>query len=275
MRAVGWLASVALVTACATAGAVPRPVEIPVRQQPRPIVPPVPTRGSPVHVMLVGDSLAWEASGPFANALTKSGDAVVKVMAYGGTDWCTYAADLRSTVASFHPDAVALEFSGNNLGPCMADPDTGRPLSGEALVLKYVRDATDAIDYLLGQHVAVYLASIPVARRPHPQDGALGAAIVHLAEDHPGVRYVDAGATVEAHGTYADYLPCLPNEPCLDVDPTTGLPAARVRAPDGVHFCPDGLPAVNGVTPQCDRWSSGASRYGKAIADPIITDFGL
>jgi hypothetical protein len=96
-----------------------------------------------------------------------------------------------------------------------------------------------------------------------------------LAHQNPAVRYVDAAAAVESNARYTDYLPCLAGKPCLDTDPATGQKADRVRAPDGVHFCPDDLPATAGVTAQCDRWSSGAWRYGGAMASRIIEDFNL
>ena len=48
-----------------------------------------------------------------------------------------------------------------------------------------------------------------------------------------------------------------------------------MRAPDSVHFCPNGPEAVNGVTVPCTVWSSGAYRYGIAMAAPIIKEFGV
>ena len=49
-------------------------------------------------------------------------------------------------------------------------------------------------------------------------------------------------------------------------------PLSLVRAPDGVHFCPAGKDAHRGVTATCPVWSSGAYRYGSAMAQPVVLD---
>jgi hypothetical protein len=61
-------------------------------------------------------------------------------------------------------------------------------------------------------------------------------------------------------------LPCLPGE-----GTDAGCFGGRivVRAPDGAHFCPNVGPAVRGVVGPCPRWSSGAVRFGRAMADAI------
>ena len=50
--------------------------------------------------------------------------------------------------------------------------------------------------------------------------------------DH--LSFVPAGSAVLADGKFTDYLPCLPNEPACGPDGRN-----QVRAPDGLHFCPD------------------------------------
>ena len=44
----------------------------------------------------------------------------------------------------------------------------------------------------------------------------------------------------------------------------------RPRAPDGAHFCPGAPDAVRGVTSGCPVWSSGAFRFGTAMATPVL-----
>ena len=85
-------------------------------------------------------------------------------------------------------------------------------------------------------------------------------------------KLIDAARVATDKGRCAEFLPCLDDEPCTAVDPDTGEPAAIVRAPDGTHFCPDGQPAVNGVTQACPVWASGAWRFARAIAKPIVGD---
>lgn len=86
------------------------------------------------------------------------------------------------------------------------------------------------------------------------------------------MTYVDAGAAVLDHGRWTDALPCLPDEPCSGIAGAvaTDGPVNVVRAPDGNHFCPVAHDAVDGVVATCPVWSSGAYRYGTAMAEPVV-----
>jgi hypothetical protein len=88
-----------------------------------------------------------------------------------------------------------------------------------------------------------------------------------LAATNIGARYVDAGQAVLDHGRWTARLSCLPLEPC-DRRPGSNQQNV-VRAPDGAHFCPVGGAAVRGITGSCPVWSSGAYRYGLALATPV------
>lgn len=236
----------------------------------------VPTEAAPLRVLLLGDSLAWEAKSDFSRALEATGKAEVDVMAFGGTDYCTFDAALRRLVAEKRPEVVVIEFSGNALGPCMTDPRTEQPYEGDRLVATYEADARETIGLLRSRGADVYLSTFPRTRSPHPEDDELRDVVLDLADSEPGVHLADAAAAVEARdGGYTEFLPCLVGEPCTDRDPSTGRRAARVRAPDGAHFCPNGLPAVAGVTLECDVWSSGAWRFGNAMARPVLDDYRL
>jgi hypothetical protein len=85
-----------------------------------------------------------------------------------------------------------------------------------------------------------------------------------LPRPWPAARYLDAGSAVLADGRYADQLPCLPEEPCPTS--TSGETLTQVRAADGQHFCVATV-AQDGT---CATWSSGAWRYGSAMAEPLI-----
>jgi hypothetical protein len=39
-----------------------------------------------------------------------------------------------------------------------------------------------------------------------------------------------------------------------------------------MHFCPASPAAIRGVSGECPVWSSGAFRFGTAIAKPVIRD---
>jgi hypothetical protein len=70
--------------------------------------------------------------------------------------------------------------------------------------------------------------------------------------------YSEAGVPVRA-------MPCLPE------DQTCEDGYVVVRSPDGIHFCPA---AGSNPSMACPVWSSGAYRYGSAIAGSIATLYG-
>jgi hypothetical protein len=229
----------------------------------------------PVHVLLMGDSLAWEAEQDFVFDATLSQRAAVDTMAFGGTALCDWLPRLDAELASFHPQAAVVEFSGNAFTPCMHDPITHQPYSGPALVAKYASDAEQAMRIFKAHGVTVFWASAPAFRNGSPTPGELNDVWQVIAATWSDARYVDAGQAVLDHGHYTDYLPCLPTEPCTYVNPATGQPAARVRAPDGIHFCPTGATATQGMTASCRVWSSGAWRYGAALLAPVAAVYRI
>ncbi len=79
------------------------------------------------------------------------------------------------------------------------------------------------------------------------------------------VTYIDAGTAVQRGTEYTDELPCLPEEPCASANGSI-----VVRSSDGVHLCPGDDSHRDPVTARCLVWSSGAYRYGRAMAAPVI-----
>jgi hypothetical protein len=115
----------------------------------------------------------------------------------------------------------------------------------------------------------VYFAGAPRSHaaelRNDPDINWFNSMYEALATAAPNASYLDAGAAVLSSGRWTETLPCLPNEPC------TGPGGVNVvRAPDGGHFCPGAADAVHGVTAVCSVWSSGAFRYGTAMADGVL-----
>ena len=64
---------------------------------------------------------------------------------------------------------------------------------------------------------------------------ALNQLYRSIAKATTGVTYDDAGQAVMAKGRFTWTLPCLSGEPCTGPHGTN-----IVRAPDGIHFCPNG-----------------------------------
>jgi hypothetical protein len=233
-------------------------------------------RETPLRVMLIGDSLASASKDSFAEALTADGNAIVdSSMVRGGSAICDWLPSLASTLQAVGPDVAVVELSGNSITPCMSDPATGKHYVGEAWLAKYRTDTAAAMDVFNRFDVTVYWIGAPRTREDTGGQAALNAIYEQAAERLPSAQYVNAGDAVLDHGKYTDYLPCSAGEPCTGTDPSTGQPANRVRAPDGGHFCPNGAPAFSGVTGPCTVWSSGAWRFGKAMAAPLVEAYGL
>jgi len=235
-------------------------------EEPETADPPV----APLHdptVVLYGDSLAWEARGAFALALADRPGVRVSERTFGGTAICDWLTAMADDAATLGPGAVVVEFSGNNFTPCMHD-DTGRPLTGDALVERYAADAAAVVATFAPHGTQVIFAGAPTARGDSDSGGSiisrLNERYALLARSSDDVRYVDAGASVLVDGSWTATLPCLEWEPC-GADGTN-----VVRSPDGLHFCPASGDADRGVTGDCPVWSSGAFRFGAALAAPVI-----
>jgi hypothetical protein len=224
-------------------------------------------------VILYGDSLAWEAKDAFRAALAARGIRDVTAETLGGTAICDWLPEMRHDRDAVHPDAVVVEFSGNALTPCMRG-NMGVPLSGLPYFEKYADDAQQVLRIFGSGGTAVYFAGAPIsltAERSHdPNTRRLNELYGLLVAGQPSSRYIDAGAAVTDHGHWTKTLPCLPQEPCSGDRGPSGRLVNIVRAPDGAHFCPTGPPAVRGVTSKCSVWSSGAYRYGTAMANFIV-----
>lgn len=223
-------------------------------------------------VVLYGDSLAWEARHIFEQALA---DHPVEVITrtFGGTAICDWHDEMAIDAATLRPGLVVIEFVGNNYTPCMQD-QAGEALVGDALVDRYAADAETAVALFASIDAQIVFAGAPIARPSTAtldlHRAPLNVVYQELGERLDHVHYVDAGSTVLDDGEWAATLPCLPVEPCPDASPDSAAAANSVRAPDGLHFCPASAEASRGVTGDCPVWSSGAFRYGIALAQPAL-----
>jgi hypothetical protein len=237
-----------------------------------------PTARQPLRVAIYGDSLAWEARQAFVDAITAKGRAVVLARVFGGTAICDWLARMRADARGWHPQAVVVEFSGDAFTPCMRGPG-GEPFNPAAQDATYARDARQVVSIFSTTAARLYFAGYPISRGDQTSATAewnyRNTLYATLAARTARTEFIDAGQAVEDRGHYTDSLPCLTGEPCTGSIGAVGHQQNVVRAPDGVHFCPNGQEAVNGVTVPCTVWSSGAFRYGKAMAAPVLTEFGI
>jgi hypothetical protein len=74
------------------------------------------------RVVLYGDSLSSQAQQFFVQALSRAGITKVTTHTFGGTAICDWLAQMRSDASTLRPDAVVVQFSGNDLTPCMRGP---------------------------------------------------------------------------------------------------------------------------------------------------------
>jgi hypothetical protein len=227
-------------------------------------------------VVLYGDSLAWESRDAFALALADHESLEVETRTFGGTAICDWLGQMTEDASTLAPGIVVVEFSGNSFTPCMTDVN-GVSLSGPELEERYEADATTVINTFVPLGTQVVFAGAPAAGSDSAATkvGRLNAMYLQLAQSNAGVHYVDAGAAVLSQDSYTVTLPCLSVEPCVGGYDSNGLAVNVVRAPDGVHFCPVNGQAVQGLTDDCPVWSSGAFRYGTALAQPVIDSLAL
>jgi hypothetical protein len=236
---------------------------------------PVEVDDGPVRVVLYGDSLAVEAQEAFRLAVSGDGRAEVLVRIFGGTAICDFFETMRADLAAVAPDVVVMEFSGNSVTPCV----NHEPISGELFDQRYAADAASVMELYQPLGIPVYWIGTPVPRDPTPAPtvdrARLRTMYSELPDRYPGAHYVDAAQSVLREGAYTEALPCLFFEPCESfADPVTGEPANRVRSPDGIHFCPVALTG-DAAGGGCPVWSSGAWRFGQAMAEPVVRDFDL
>jgi hypothetical protein len=228
--------------------------------------------GTHQRVIVYGDSLAFEARDAFALTLQRGNDIEVVDRTFGGTAICDRLDRMREDLHDLQPTAVVFEFAGNNVTPCVQGPDG--PLAGAALAGKYRDDARTATGIFVGAGVRVYWMGAPPITSEQARDFEL---VRHVYEADSGramgvsppfgvVEYVDAGRAVVEDGRFTATLPCMPAEGAAE-----GCVDGRiaVRALDGVHFCPV---RTGPGTDRCPTYSSGAVRFGRAMAAPVRRD---
>jgi hypothetical protein len=225
-------------------------------------------------VLLYGDSLAWEAQEHFESAFDHLPNVEVISKTYGGTAICDWLSVMRTDVATLAPDVVVVEFSGNALTDCMQDGRDG-PLMGRAYLDRYRADARSVVEIFRPVDAHLFFVGAPSPRvladeREFDHEGLDALYRQLAASESDQVDYVDAGAAVLDEGRWTATMPCRADEPCEGGTDASGRLVNFVRAPDGSHFCPTGDRAVAGVTDRCAVWSSGAFRFGRAMARPVV-----
>ena len=213
---------------------------------------------SRARVAVFGDSLTVQA-GEALVALGRAHGLAVSVTAYYGLAPCDYASLIRDAIAK-RPDTLVLDFSGNNLTPCMLV--NGHPLTGAAYYARYRRDVGALVALASARGIPVELVAPPVfpPERDIPKRAQLIVEYAKIAFGRPGVALVQTAPALGGPG-YLTSLPCLPGETAA-----MGCHNGRivVRNASRIHFddprtVPSAIP-----TDHCS-YSSGAHRDAAAI----------
>ncbi len=247
------------------ASASSRQPNAPVASDPTTPSDPVPTAApaAPAHetVDLFGDSLGYQAQPYLDMFFAETRNDTVSNHTFGGTATCDWLSKM-ATAAAEHPQAAILVFSGNAFTPCM----DGVVLHSPQYYDLYATDTEQAIGIFAAVGAHVFLVGTPIDEFSAPGWDRLDDIYRQLAQAAPhAVTYVDAGAAMESLGGGFTWT-----LPCMSIEPSCGPNGTNiVRSPDGIHFCPDGTPATQGVTGPCDEYSPGAFRFALAIVSAV------
>jgi hypothetical protein len=213
------------------------------------------------QVDLFGDSLGYQAEPYLDMFFAQTHDYTVSNYTYGGTATCDWLSAMAGAAAQRPQDALFV-FSGNAFTPCM----DGVALRSPQYYDLYTAYTEQAIGIFSAVDAHVFLVGTPVDESSVAGWDHLDDIYRQLAQANPlTVTYVDGGASVEmATGGFTWALPCIGIEPSCGRDGTN-----VVRSPDGIHFCPDGTPATQGVTAPCDEYSPGAFRFALAMLNAV------
>lgn len=215
------------------------------------------TAQQPERIVLYGDSLASEAGEDF-EALATSTGAAVQVHTFPGSSPCDYFASMAALAQQWHPTVAVLAFTGDAFTQCMGGVHVGTP----RYFTMYKSQTHAAISIFRSAGAKVVLVGQPAdaSARLTKNGVALNQLYRSIARRTSGVTYDDAGQAVMAKGRFTWTLPCLSGKPCSGPHRTN-----VIRAPDGVHFCPNGQTTRIGGLEQCDIYSSGAFRFASAM----------
>ena len=209
---------------------------------------PTPTTASPLHVLVVGDSLGVDLGNPLVNALVVSGVVDAAADAHIDTglarpDYFDWPGELQNDLAVYSPQVVVV-FMGAN------DPQN-MVVNGDAVTYG---TATWAEDY--GQRVDAFVkeatdrgAHVLLVGMPVMADPGLSAAMQVLNQEFalaarpPGVTYFPSWPVLsDPSGAFQTYLPdASGNE-------------VQVREPDGTHITPAGADRLaHAIVGELDR----------------------
>ena len=195
----------------------------------------VPTLADPLRVLVVGDSLMFDAAPGIERRLSRLPAVRFRTATWLGSglsnpEFYDWPAQMDELVATFDPEAVVVMFGGNDWEPREVEGRTLRP--GTAAWRRfYQRQVDEALAILTGQGAFVYWLGMPHVRPDRIEAAVpdLNAVYRDAARRWPAVTFVDgARALAGEDGGYTSYLR------------TADGRLVEVRKPDGIHFLDPG-----------------------------------
>lgn len=211
----------------------------------------------PGGVILYGDSFADEAGNEFTDRMPVP----VTHRHFGGLAVCDFLPHMVDDAEELRPQAVVFQFQGNDSTDCIL---------GQDAVEKYRIDARTATAIYAARGVPVYWVSpIPdVGTETHRLTTVFREVVADARAQGLPVQLIDAGVDLrDGSGRYPYRRPCLRSEgPIHGCDSDGKIPVRT--SPTDSHLCvpPGGAP--------CSRYSSGAVRFARSMAEAVEADLG-
>ncbi len=225
----------------------------------------------PVAVAVYGDSLLYES----AVSVRRGLGSVTKVIdARPGAAVCDLVPVIREQVPRLRPQLVVIETAANGITRCMQSVGT---LGSQPFARRYVDDVGAVIKIARSAGARVLVVEPPpFGGLNAASDGDLRRLMVRLRSayaGHSGVQFI-AGPrdAVSDRGRFLLTMPCGASESNL---PTCRKGQISIRDPAfGVHFCPRTYRSDAELRKGCRVYSSGARRFGRALAEAIRAELG-
>jgi hypothetical protein len=195
---------------------------------------------------IFGDSLTAFASS-YVSLAAHDASLKLVIKAYPGLAPCDIQGEAIRVLRDEHPNAVLLEFAGNNATACV------HGLTGPALAAAYDKSVRAIAAVANEKHVPLVLVGPPAMHAPRwvTDSPLISSTYQKIAADTDGVTFVSLGTMFSPNG-WTFRLPCLKSETksmgCIDG-------TIRVRNFDGVHW----------DDPGADGYSSGSFRYAQVV----------
>jgi hypothetical protein len=195
---------------------------------------PRPTPAAPLRVLILGDSVMFDAAPAIAAALTSTGAMIVDSRPFLGfgltkTDPFDWRKTWPEWLAEAAPGAVVVMIGAWDVG--------NREVAGRLLILGqpawrewYGEIVEEAVDVLSANGAHVFWIGMPGAELPGGVENAtaLNEVVRDVTDARREASFLDGASPLAADGRFPQYLP--------GPDGTR----QRIRKTDGIHLCPPG-----------------------------------